>query len=307
METLELTQHEHTIVSDFVKLFAGRGDCYGSEEGGCVRQRLTPDTFAHHLSDGPYIGVYPAVPRGTNPSICVWGCSDIDVEDLDAARTLQRTLEMAGVTAWVERSRSKGYHVWVFASEQVPAESMRRLLLVAHQVANYPAREVNPKQSDVSATKVGNYVRIPYPSGLRSTPERRVILDDNDQPMPLQEFLQVAISSRVPLETIERLAELYVPPVQQNIVIDFDVSESLDDALRRSSPLIRTMWRDGPLPGQDRSRTLMFLAYVCQESGMTPSMCHAIVSDADKRWGKYTARNQFQEIDKIVQRAYGRR
>jgi hypothetical protein len=295
------------VISQFTELFRGRGDCYGSEEGGCVRQPLTKQTFGNHLGDGPNIGVYPAVPRQGKESICVWGCSDIDVEDLDAARLLQRTLEMAGVVSWVERSRSKGYHVWVFASEQVPAESMRRMLLVVHQVAAYPAREVNPKQSNVSANKVGNYVRLPYPGGLVETPVKRVILDDNDQPIPLRDWLQVAISSRVAPVDVERIASMYVEPARQNIVIDFDVSESLDDALRRASPMIRTLWRDGPLPGKDRSRTLMFMAYACQEMGMTPSMCHAIISDSDRRWGKYTNRGQLEEIDKIVSRAFGGR
>ena len=294
-------------VDDFTRLFAGRGDCRGTEEGGCLREPLTKDTFAMHLTDGPFIGVYPAIPRAGSHSVCVWGCSDIDVEDLEAARLLQRTLEMAGVVSFVERSRSKGYHVWVFASELVPAESMRRMLLVVHQVADYPAREVNPKQSDVSVSKVGNYVRLPYPGGLNGTPSKRVILDDHDNPMPLQTFLKTAISSRVKPDDVERIASMYVEPVRQNIVIDFSVSESLDDALRRSSPMIRTLWRDGPLPGKDRSRSLMFMAYACQELGMTPSMCHAIISDADRRWGKYTNRGQFEEIDKIVQRAYARR
>ena len=194
------------IVSGFVTLFRGRGDCYGGDEGKCVYRPLNRDVFQQHLTDGPYIGVYPAVPRGTAESICVWGCTDIDVESLDDARLMQRTLEMAGVVAFVERSRSKGYHVWVFASDPVPAETMRRMLLVAHQVADYPAREVNPKQSNVSASKVGNYVRLPYPGGLKGTPERRVILDDNDQPVPLDEFVRSALSSRTSVEDSQRYA-----------------------------------------------------------------------------------------------------
>lgn len=302
---MELTAEQDDVVARFVNMFMGRGDCYGSEHGACVRERLTPDVFRKHLVDGPYIGVYPAVPRHGQDSICVWGCSDIDVEDLDAARTLQRTLEMAGVPAWVERSRSKGYHVWVFASEPVPAESMRRLLLVAHQVADYPAREVNPKQSNVSINKVGNYVRLPYPSGLMGVPERRVILDDNDKPIPLGEFLQVAISSRVPAETIERLAGMYVEPVRPMTVIEYGIPSSVGEALMFAPAFVRRMHENGPFPGHDRSRSLVYMAYACQEAGMTPSMCHAIVSDADRRWGKYTARNQFHEIDKIVERAYG--
>lgn len=290
----------------FVSLFRGRGDCYGSEAGGCVRERLSVDVFRDHLSDGPSIGVYPAVPNDGG-AICIWGCSDIDVEDIDAARLLKRTLETAGVHAWLERSRSKGYHVWVFASEPVLAEDMRRMLLVAHQVADYPAREVNPKQSDVSTSKVGNYVRLPYPHGLKINPDRRTMLDDSNNPIPLRDFLSAVETKRTSAHDIHRISAMYVPPKKQHVVVDWGTSENLDEALRLTSPLARIIWRDGPLPSQDRSKALMRLAYVCASSGIAPSMCHVIVVDADRRWGKFHARGEagMEQINKIVERAYG--
>lgn len=292
-------------ISSFMILFRGRGDCYGSEEGGCVRQQLTTPVFTAHLRGEIGIGVYPAVPASV--PFCVWGCIDIDVEDLEAARLMQRTLGSVGITAWVERSRSKGYHVWVFADNRVPAEDMRRMLLVAHQVADYPAREVNPKQSDVSVTKVGNYVRLPYYGGLQAVPSRRVMLDDANNPIPLEEFVVSALGSLTPVSVITHLASFYKPPARPPVEINWgDISESLDDALRSTSQLARIIWRDGPLEGQDRSTALTRLAHVCFRAGITPSMCHVIVIDADKRWGKYHLRgeNGQEEIRKIVERAY---
>ncbi len=295
-----------TPTDQFIQLFRGRGDCFGADEGGCVRQPLTREVFSSHLMGDRGIGVYPAVPG--NPAFCVWGCSDIDVEDLGAARLLQRTLMAAGVISWVERSRSKGYHVWVFSGAPVPAEAMRNMLLAAHQVADYPAREVNPKQFDVSVTKVGNYVRLPYMGGLLSTPERRVILDGDDNPMPLNVFLADATMTMTDPERIKFLASHYVAPKPTRPAIDFDRldDEDLEDALRSASPLARVIWKQGPLEGQDRSTALMRLAHVCFRSGITPSMCRAIVIDADKRWGKYHLRGErgLEEINKIVERAY---
>lgn len=295
-----------TATDDFVTLFRGRGDCYGSDTGGCVRQPLDRNTFQNHLEGHVGIGVYPAVPASV--PFCVWGCSDIDVEDLGSARLLQRTLKAAGVTSWVERSRSKGYHVWVFASDRVPAEDMRRMLLATHQVADYPAREVNPKQSDVSTHKVGNYVRLPYFGGLVETPARRVILDDNDEPMSLQVFVTQAMRERTSPERIQFLASHYVPPARVTPAVDFSAlaDEDLEEALRNTSQLARVIWKQGPLESQDRSTALMRLAHVCYRSGVTPSMCRAIVIDADKRWGKYHLRGDrgLEEINKIVERAY---
>lgn len=293
-------------ITDFVTLFRGRGDCYGSEEGGCIRKPLTPQVFSAHLRGEVGIGVYPAVPASV--PFCVWGCIDIDVEDLGSARLMQRTLGAVGITSWVERSRSKGYHVWVFADDRVPAEDMRRMLLVAHQVAEYPAREVNPKQSDVSATKVGNYVRLPYYGGLQAVPTRRVVLDDTDTPMPLGSFVVSAKQSLVPVSVITHLASFYKEPAKPKTQIDWSGvdSEDLEQALRATSQLARIIWRDGPLEGQDRSTALTRLAHVCASANITPSMCHVIVTDADKRWGKYHSRGEagLNEIRKIVERAY---
>lgn len=297
-----------TTTDKFVTLFRGRGDCYGSEEGGCIRQRLTPEVFASHLRGEAGIGVYPAVPARP-VALCVWGCIDIDVEDLGAARLMQRTLGAVGITSWVERSRSKGYHVWVFATDPVPAEDMRRMLLAAHQVADYPAREVNPKQSDVSVHKVGNYVRLPYYGGLQAVPARRVVLDADDNPIPLEPFVDRALGDRVPPSVIAHLASFYKEPVAPKASVDFGsmtIEEDLEQALRSTSQLARVIWKQGPINGQDRSTALMRLAHVCFRSGVTPSMCRAIVVDADKRWGKYHLRGEAgaMEINKIVERAY---
>ena len=300
---------EDVIVEKFITLFRGRGDCYGSEEGGCVRLPLDRGAFLGHLDGHTPIGVYPSVPRADAEPFCVWGCSDIDIESLDDARLIQRTLAEVEIVSWVERSRSKGYHVWVFAEEPVTSKVMRNALLMAHKVANYPAREVNPKQTDVSATKVGNYVRLPYVGGLQVTPTRRVILDDRDEPMHIGMFVTRAVSKRTSKEHLEHIASMWVEPVKTHVVIDFGTNETLDDALRGTSPLARIIWRDGPLQNQDRSTALMRLAHLCHTSSISPSMCHMIIIDADKRWGKYHLRGEAgqEEIIKIVERAYGAR
>ena len=294
-------------IQGFITLFRGRGDCYGSEEGGCVRQPLDNNAFMAHLMGTTPIGVYPSVPKQGAEPICAWGCSDIDIESISDARLMQRTLEAAGVVAWVERSRSKGYHVWVFADKPVTSKVMRNALLMAHQVADYPAREVNPKQVDVSATKVGNYVRLPYVNGLNELPLRRVILDDDDMPVPLVDFVHVALQNRTSATRLEEIASMWVEPKVTKVVLDIEGSEDLDSSLRMASPLARIIWRDGPLEGQDRSTALTRLAHVCSRSDVTPSMARVIVASADQRWGKYHLRGEAgqTELDKIIQRAYG--
>lgn len=295
------------MLDRFILLFRGRGDAYGHEEGRCVKQQLTPDVFRSHLSGVEPIGVYPTVPRANDQFICVWGCSDIDIEDVSLATTLRDALESAGVNCWIERSRSKGYHVWVFSKGLVTARDMRRMFLAAHQVANIPPREVNPKQETLSGANYGNYVRLPYVGAfVDETPERRVMLDRDLQPIPFTEFLATAVDTLVEPELISKLAGYYKEPVPQNPTnFTMDTPVSVKTALVNLSPLGKVIWRDGPLPNKDRSNTLAHLAHECVRSGLTPSETRVVIGDADKRWGKYHLRaNGEMEIDKLVVRVY---
>ena len=292
------------IVGMFTSLFRGRGDVYGHEEGRCVKEPLTHDVFKQHLDGVQAIGVYPMVPIN-NIYHVVWGCTDIDIEDLAGARKIQSALSAVNVTSFVERSRSKGYHVWVFSEQIVPASDMRRMLLCAHQVAEYPAREVNPKQETLNAGQYGNYVRLPYFNAEDMTDSHRRILDENNEPMSLNDFVSSAVSSRTPAKLIADLAKLWQEPVATPTVIDMSQSVSVKEALTQLSPLGKVIWRDGPLPNKDRSTTLARLGHECVRSCMSPSETKIILVDADKRWGKYHLRaNGELEIDKLLVRVF---
>ena len=291
-------------LNGFVSLFRGRGDVYGHEEGRCVKEPLTPELFRQHLDGVQAIGVYPMVPIGSVHHV-VWGCSDIDIEDLAGARKIQSALLAVKVVSFIERSRSKGYHVWVFAEEVVPASDMRRMLLCAHQVAEYPAREVNPKQETLATGQYGNYVRLPYFKAEDMTDSHRRILDEHNEAMSLQDFVEVAMVSKTPANIISELAKLWQEPVVQHTVLDMSQSVSVKEALAQLSPLGKVIWRDGPLPTKDRSTTLARLGHECVRSCMSPSETKIVLVDADKRWGKYHLRSNGElEIDKLVVRVF---
>lgn len=293
-------------LSRYIKLFRGRGDVYGGEEGACIKSPLTREVFAEHLEGTSPIGVYPMVPL-KDDWYTVWGCSDIDIEDLAGTITIRDSLAAAGVHAFIEKSRSKGYHVWVFASQPVLARDMRRMLLAAHQVADYPAREVNPKQETLASTKqYGNYVRLPYPNFNDMDKANRRIITDDQTPLTLDEFLDTAEAHLVSPDEVARIAAFYQPPVASHAHnLDYVPCESLPDAMRTLSPLGKVIWRDGPLPNNDRSRTLAKLGHECVRSNLDPSQTRIVLIDADLRWGKYHMRTNGElEIDKLVQRVY---
>jgi len=289
------------LLEDFIQLFRGRGDAYGGWEGVCVRRPLTPQVFESHLNGSELIGVYPLVPFEGGWG-CVWGCTDIDVDDLDAARNLQMALSMKNIVSWVERTR-KGYHVWVFANTLVPASTMRRALLSAHQAINYPAKEVNPKQED-PGSGFGNYVRLPYPKGYAGIPENRYVMDDDDKPLELERFIDLAIINRNNREELQDIADLFrLPPVQQIRISE--VSHDVKLLLRRASAIPFLMWRDGPLEGSDRSSTLIRMAYRLKDDNFQPDEVFSLVRSADERWGKFYLRpDGDKEIANIVQKVF---
>lgn len=288
------------LLDDYIALFRGRGDCYGSWDGGCVRSPLTRNLFDAHLNGDTFIGVYPCVPMN-GETMCVWGCSDIDYDNAEHAFRLHDAFEAVGVTAWVEKTR-RGYHIWVFAEKPVTARDMRRMFLAAHQVAELPAKEVNPKQETLHHGQVGNYVRLPYPN--TGTGERVMVKRDM-QPIPIDDFVVVAGMTRTEVELIARLASYYKPPV-----ISFTVGEpshDMTEAARALTPLGRAIFRDGPIEGRDRSTTLTHLAHECRKANLHPKDAMSLLEDADLRWGKYLIRGDVGrlELEKLLVRAYG--
>jgi hypothetical protein len=303
---------EPQVTGLFANLFRGRGDVYGHEEGRCVKEPLTHEVFQRHLDGVEAIGVYPMVPIN-NIYHVAWGCSDIDIEDYAGAKKIQSALQAVNVPSFIERSRSKGYHVWVFAERAVLAEDMRNMLIVASHVAQTPTTEVNPKQTTLKAGQYGNYVRLPYPNLDDQQTDKQRIFHKKDvesgsftNPMVFSDFIESAMSLRTSQETIQRIASMYQPPKQEPVVVnDYVYDATLSEAMQILSPLGKVIWRDGPLAGKDRSSTLAKLGHETVRSGLNPSQTKIVFMTADKRWGKYHLRHDGElEIDKLVVRVH---
>lgn len=292
---------DDTTIDGFITLFRGRGDAYGSWEGGCIKQPLTRAVFVNHLTGNNPIGVYPSVPSGDTP-FCVWGCTDIDYDSHHDADLLRRTFAAVDVTAWLEKTR-KGWHIWIFAEEPVPSVSMRRLQLAAHQVCNLQPKEVNPKQANVTVHSFGNYVRLPYPA---TEPHQRFVVDTAGARIGAEEFVPQALATRTSKDTVEKLAGHYHEPPAPRIDAGVPTAD-MTAAAQMLTPLGKMIWRHGPHEGRDRSTTLQHLAHECRKATLTPADALMLIKDADTRWGKYTMRGEAgeRELVKLVQRAYG--
>jgi len=317
----EVTAEQRAVMEKFVEVFQGEGSAYGTEEGGCIRKPVTWDVIYDHLYGSAPIGVYPM-----HDNQVKWGCVDYDEGDetsFEKGRRLGEALSAIGVPAFMEKSRSKGWHVWVFAASAVPASVMRRALLVACKVANAESKEINPKAETLPPGSLGNYVRLPYPNGydaevsLAVEPDlttwgRRCIWRDfgiDWMPIDLPSFLDTVVWASP--SQLQYAANLYREPARSasSGTGEFPAGndEELSEAQIRALPgLAFTIWKDGPLPDSDRSSTLLRFAALLRQHGFLPVEARQYVASADRRWGKYLNRTvpAWHEIDKIVERVY---
>lgn len=308
------------IDTKFALLFEGRTDAYGAEEG---RSELAYDVvyidrIREHLHGQRPMGVYPMWYSESDGWIVNWGCVDFDEGDEPSwihANNLHQVLAHLDVTSWIERSRSKGYHVWVFSMESVPAHVMRRALLGATQIAKAPLKEINPKAEgfwlprtsesspiEPDLTKIGNYVRLPYPNGYA---DRRVMCKPlTGEPYSLEQFVQKATHTRTTHKHLASIVPLYKEPAKPKPRVVATTSGNTGPALSRVSGLTYTIFQNGPLEGMDRSGTLWKLANNMLQDGLTCDEARELLYDADERWGKYTARGNTEELEKILSRLW---
>jgi hypothetical protein len=298
-----------STVELFVSLFRGRADARGSWSGPAIRDHLTPEHFHRHLSSADerdWFGVYNVM-----GDRCSWGCVDIDTDDYPLASNIHDALWFKGVMSWIEQT-TRGYHVWVFPiTPLVNASIMRRALTAACHAVGYSPREVFPKQTRVTSTGLGNFVRLPY-NGYWSDGEhvpRMMVAHTSFLPEgddPLCRLLGAMTAYRTPTMTLERLAATLPEPEVRSVAIS-DPPSDTEGVVANLHGLAYTIWRDGPLPGSDRSTALVHLARLCAEQDLRPAETLAVLISADARWGKdFMDRGPQGEaiIQRIIDMAY---
>lgn len=195
------------LASRFSRLFWGRSDAYfDSLTVRAVWKPVTLELMRRHLAGQVEIGTYPVL----DDARCRWGCIDIDEPSWEKATDVWSVWHYYGIASWIEASRSKGYHVWTFASTWVPASVMRDAGQWVNRLAGYPSKEVNPKAAAPWLTRKGlvNTVRLPY-SG-RADPGRMTMVDPSTgEVLPLAVWLPQAEASLVPLAGLRPLAEAW--------------------------------------------------------------------------------------------------
>jgi len=309
---MDRTPTQDTITG-FASLFQG-GSMAQSLTGGGFYPMENPDGSFYaatgeaylravegHLSkDGEGIGVYPLMeahgPEGALEGFTVWwGCVDWD-EGREAsfihAKNVHEVLAQIGIKGWVERSRSKGFHLWVFFTEPLAARIVRDGLIGACNVVGAPTKEVNPKQISLVGKKIGNGMRLPYPA-LRETGQHEMLNPKATySQIPLADsFVAEALQTRITGEQWEAAVVLYKgnePAPVRRASYSYTGSRltGVAEAIRRNGPRITS-----DKPHGDRSGTLFSLACHMIRQGYRDGDIAKELREADDDWGgKYAKR-----------------
>jgi hypothetical protein len=199
----------NTLVQAFADLFVGRTDAYGGIGGICIKETVTFQTYLRHLLGKTSIGIYPLLSNGT----CRWGAIDVDVEDIDRAFLLLRQLKSLGFSkgVYIERSKSKGYHVILLLGDWVPATVLRRIMLSTLRTVGLPeSTEVFPKQDSLDRLHYGNYLNLPYFGGNNPQGRRMIIDSSSRESISLERWIEIA--TPLPLADFDAILECIQSP-----------------------------------------------------------------------------------------------
>ena len=147
----------------FSSFFTGLTKVYGTYDPttGRARQvkaKVTNKVLMAHLTGKQPYGVYLLVKDKTR-AIAV----DFDTKDRLPPIEFVERAKHYGLSAYPEQSKSKGFHVWIFFSEQ--GVIARKARMVVQHILNemeQPQTEIFPKQDEIGPNmRYGNFINAP--------------------------------------------------------------------------------------------------------------------------------------------------
>jgi len=170
-----------------------------------VKQPVTDDVLLNHLRGRQPYGVYLLIGDKTR-AVAV----DFDEEDTWKPLQFVRQAAHYGIQAYLERSKRKGWHAWLFA--ELPGVSAGKARIVVKAILEdigAPTTEVFPKQDRLGeAVQFGNFINVPLFGAL--VPQGRTVFVDPDAgftPFPNQWDI-LAQAKRVKESLLDEIIEI---------------------------------------------------------------------------------------------------
>jgi hypothetical protein len=181
-------------VALFRSLFGGLTNVYGTYDPSTRRARVVKEPVTDQVIRAHINGKKPYGVFLLNKNRTVSVVADFDDPNPESPNAFINRAAHYGLTAYLEKSKSKGYHAWIFLeNEGVTASKARLIVSQILREIEIPETEIFPKQDKLdSNVKFGNFIYTPL-YGYFVAKGRTVFIDPSDslKPYPDQwKFLQ---------------------------------------------------------------------------------------------------------------------
>ena len=201
----------------FMNLFSGRKDCYGINQF-CLKEDLTEEVYKKHLEGFKRIGVYPIVDKKWTK----WIACDIDIDDFGLVLSIKNKASHFGLETYIERSKSKGYHVFCFFDKVIEAVKTRLVFEMILEQLEIKC-ELFPKQDEVGDNQFGNFIFLPLFGG--NTRNDKTVFIDENQKIIISKASGLSIIKVNKSEIIEQIIE--VNGLKRNMTFIQETSEPI--------------------------------------------------------------------------------
>ena len=196
-------------ISLFKRFFSGLPNVFGTYDPDTGRswqekRPVTSETILTHLKGKRHYGVYLLVNDITKAIV-----TDFDNHDCSKPLEFMRAAHHYRLPAYIEISKSKGFHVWIFLNEHgVKANKARLVVNAILKDIDSPQTEIFPKQDSLnSQVFFGNFIYAPLFGRL--VPEGKTVFIEPETMKPHQnqwDFLESI--QRVEESTLDDIIEI---------------------------------------------------------------------------------------------------
>ena len=167
----------NTDLLRFQRLFKGRENMHGrwrsDIKGRVIKGPAPEEAWREHLNGGDMLNVRIL---GAGPTMldnqCYFGAVDLDNRGQSDHQTMAALVAAEGLPLVTVRSKSGGYHLYLFLKDPAPAELVKKRLgewAKKLKLQNPPGKngqrppvEVYPKQAHLKPDQEGNWINLPY-------------------------------------------------------------------------------------------------------------------------------------------------
>lgn len=232
------------LAVEFNRIFAGHENAHGefriTDTSGIkakgkaqtIKEPINVDHWISHLKGELGIGIIPITIKNT----CTWGAIDID----DYSLSLEELEVKLPPQFLLCRTKSGGAHVYLFTTQPVPAQLMRKKLILMARALGHPTAEIFPKQDRLENGDIGNWINMPYfnidsttryciKNGLELSAQDFVNLI-NETALNIQELVAFNPDINIQDETLD-IEFVDAPPCLQSLIKSGFPSGSRNNAL----------------------------------------------------------------------------